>query len=183
MKFEQFKQKTAYQILEELQMDKPPFNPYDIADKLQINVKETLDFDKLDTEGQIYINADNQPEIWINPIKSENRRRFTLAHEIGHLINDVLPSMDNPIIDKYETLYRSQKIGGIETRANRFAAQLLMPVKHINEFLLDYMDKNGQLSAKDAISLVATKFKVSKSAVLHRFKNLGIVAQNFEYPF
>ena len=79
--------------------------------------------------------------------------------------------------------YRSRKIGGIETKANKFAAQLLIPIKHINEFLLDYMDKNGKLSAKDAISLVATKFEVSKSAVFNRFKNLGIVAKNFEYPF
>lgn len=39
-------------------MDKPPFNPYDIADNLQI-IKETLDFDKLDTERQIYINAES----------------------------------------------------------------------------------------------------------------------------
>lgn len=91
--------------------------------------------------------------------------------------------MDNPIVDKYETLYRSRKIGGIETKANQFAAQLLMPIKHINEFLLDYIDKNGKVSAKDVISLVATKFEVSKSAVFHRFKNLGIIAQNFEYPF
>ena len=89
---------------EVVEMIEPPFNPYHIADKLGIIVKETLDFGKLDTEGQIYINSNNEPEIWINPIKSENRRRFTLAHEIGHLVNDILPSVDNPIIDRYETL-------------------------------------------------------------------------------
>lgn len=183
MKLEYIKGKTASEILEILEMVEPPFNPYDITDKLGIVVKETLDFDKLDTEGQIYVNDKNEPEIWINPIKSENRRRFTLAHEIGHLVNDILPSVDNPIIDRYETLYRSNKIGGIETKANRFAAQLLMPAKYINQFLLDYMDKNSRPSAREAISLVSAKFEVSKSAVFHRFKNLGIVAQDYKYPF
>ena len=183
MKLEYIKGKTANEILDILEMVEPPFNPYDIANKIQVKIKQDLDFDKLDTEGQIYINNNNEPEIWINPIKSENRRRFTLAHEIGHLVNDILPSVGNPIIDRYETLYRSSKIGGIETKANRFAAQLLMPAKYINQFLLDYMDKNPRPSAKEAISLVSAKFEVSKSAVFHRFKNLGIVAQDYEYPF
>lgn len=182
MKFENIKGKKAHEILEMLKMTEPPFNPYYIAEKLQIVVNENLDFDKLDTEGQIYINDNNEPEIWINPIKSENRRRFTLAHEIGHLVND-MPSANSIIIDRYETLYRSNKIGGIETRANKFAARLLMPAKSINKFLLEYIEKHSRPTAKEAISLVATKFEVSKSAVFHRFKNLGIVAQNFKYPF
>lgn len=183
MNWTEIKNKSPYEILEMLEMNEPPFNPFDIARKLNLNVKTTLDYDKLDTEGQISIDENNEPQIWVNPIKSEVRQRFTLAHEIGHLANDVLPQIDNPIIDKYETLYRSNTYGGIETRANRFAAQLLMPLKPLENFIEQERQKNPDLTAKEAIMLVATKFEVSKQAVFHRLQNLGLIAPNYKYPF
>lgn len=183
MNWIEIKNKSPYEILEMLEMSEPPFNPFDIARKLNLNVKTTLDYDKLDTEGQINVNKNNEPEIWINPIKSEVRQRFTLAHEIGHLANDVLPQIDNPIIDKYETLYRSNAYGGMETKANRFAAQLLMPLKSLECFIEKERQNNPNLSAKEAIMLIATKFEVSKQAVFHRLQNIGLIKPDYKYPF
>ena len=181
---EKIKNKSAYEILEILGFSEPPFNPFEIAQKIGVSVKSDLDFDKLGTEGQIYINKiDGKPELWINPIKSENRQRFTLAHEIGHLVNDVLPDLDNPIIDKYQTLYRSEIYGGIETRANQFAAQLLMPIKAIENYISELRKDNPKLGAKEAIVLTADKFEVSKQAVFHRFKNIKLIAQDYKFPF
>ncbi|MCX2683533.1 ImmA/IrrE family metallo-endopeptidase [Campylobacter sp. MIT 21-1685] len=183
MNWTEIKNKTPYEILKILEMKEPPFNPFDIARKLNLSVKTTLDYDKLDTEGQISINQNNEPEIWINPIKSEARQRFTLAHELGHLANDVLPQIDNPIIDKYETLYRGNAYGGIETKANRFAAKLLMPLKALENFIERERQNNPHLSAKEAIMLIATKFEVSKQAAFHRLQNIGLISKDYRYPF
>ncbi len=55
MNWTEIKNKSPYEILEMLEMSEPPFNPFDIARKLNLNVKTTLDYDKLDTEGQISV--------------------------------------------------------------------------------------------------------------------------------
>ncbi|ULO01337.1 zinc-dependent peptidase, M78 family (DUF955 domain) [Campylobacter sp. RM5004] len=182
MNYKDIKNKNPYEILEMLGFNEPPFNPFDIARKLNINVSTSLDFDKLQYEGQISVDNNEEPVIWVNPIKKETRQRFTLAHELGHLANDVLPSIDNPIVDKYETLYRSERFGGIETKANVFAAKLLMPLKHIEDCILEYQ-KEKELSAKEAILLIAGKFEVSRMAAFYRLKNLGIIDKDYTYPF
>lgn len=183
MKWTDIKKKSPYEILDMLCMNEPPFNPFHIARKLNLNVQTTLDYDKLGTEGQISVDKNNEPIIWVNPIKSEVRQRFTLAHEIGHLANDVLPKMDNPIIDEYETLYRSNAYGGIETEANRFAAKLLMPLKPLENFIQEQRKNNPNLNAKEAIELIAAKFEVSKQAVFYRLQNIGLIEQSYKYPF
>ncbi|WP_171824253.1 ImmA/IrrE family metallo-endopeptidase [Campylobacter jejuni] len=91
MTYKEIKDKTPYEILDLLEMKEPPFNPFEIAQKLGINVVKDLDLDKIDTEGQISIDVKGKPVIWINPFKNENRQRFTLAHELGYLTNDILP--------------------------------------------------------------------------------------------
>lgn len=183
MNWTEIKHKTPYEILEILDMREPPFNPFDIARILNINVTTTLDYDKLETEGQISVDENNQPQIWINPMKSEVRQRFTLAHELGHLANDVLPQIDNPIIDKYETLYRSSAYGGIETKANRFAAKLLMPLQALENFIEKERQEKPDLTAKEAIERIAAKFEVSKQAVFHRLQNIGLISKDYKYPF
>lgn len=65
------------------------------------------------------------PKIWVNLSATHHRRRFTLAHEIGHVI---IPWHTGAIIDDLE----AGDAGGDEYRwtehqANRFAAELLMP--------------------------------------------------------
>lgn len=182
MNYKDFQGKSAYEILDDFNLKEPPFNPFEIAYKLGIQVNSALDFDKLGSEGQIYV-ENNSPIIWINPLKSEGRRRFTLAHEIGHLVNDVLPDINNPIIDKYETLYRNSDFGGKETKANRFAAQLLMPLDSIQNFILELKKQKPKLSAKEAILAISDKFEVSKMAVFFRLKNLKLIAKDYKYPF
>jgi len=113
-------------------------------------VIDDLDWDKLGYDGMIYLNKENEPEIWINPIKPLNRQKFTLAHEIGHLANDVLPHLDkfkDPIRDDYTTLQRGGYHSFKEINANKFAAQLLMPkdmiLKNGLEVLEQYKENNN----------------------------------------
>ena len=89
--------------------------------------------------------------IEINNRHSENRRRFTLAHEISHYLlhrNEI----GDGITD--DALYRSKLGDHIETEANRLAAQLLMP-----RLLVRTLFRSGMRS----LSELCKMFKVSES--------------------
>jgi hypothetical protein len=67
-----------------------------------------------------------RPKVWVSRTMPFVRRRFTLAHEIGHII---IPWHRGTIIDDIEAPQSSEKgrYWDMEAEANRFAAELLMP--------------------------------------------------------
>ena len=96
--------------------------------------------------------------IYTNANHSPKRRRFTIAHELGHyaLHRDLIGS---GITD--DALYRSRLGGPIERQANRFAAELLMPWNLVVESIEQGIDTVEEL---------AEKFGVSKSAMSIRLE-------------
>lgn len=66
----------------------------------------------------------NTYTIWTNKKHPIHRRRFTIAHEIGHFVlhRDFI---GDGVHD--DALFRSSLGGSLETEANKFAADLLMP--------------------------------------------------------
>lgn len=97
-------------------------------------------------------------KIKINKFESEERQRFTVAHEIAHFLlhRDYIK---NGIIDS--ALYRSSLSSRKEVEANKLAADLLMP----EALVLDELKKLG--GKRDSISAeaLARKFKVSPAAM------------------
>lgn len=69
-------------------------------------------------------------EILTNAAHPDARRRYTIAHEIGHYVLH-LESIGRGVTD--DGLYRSRLGGTMETQANRFAAWLLMPMGLIRD--------------------------------------------------
>jgi Zn-dependent peptidase ImmA (M78 family) len=67
-----------------------------------------------------------RPQIWINRSLGHHRRRFTIAHEIGHVI---IPWHTGTIVDDLDADDPSEHSDyfHMEGEANRFAAELLMP--------------------------------------------------------
>lgn len=67
-----------------------------------------------------------RPKVWVSSVSPPVRRRFTLAHEIGHII---IPWHNGTIIDDIEAPRSGEKgkYREMEAEANRFAAELLMP--------------------------------------------------------
>ena len=96
--------------------------------------------------------------IYANANHSKKRRRFTIAHELGHyaLHRDLI---GNEITD--DALYRSRLGGPIERQANRFAAELLMPWNLVVESIEQGINTVEEL---------AEKFDVSKSAMSIRLE-------------
>lgn len=110
--------------------------------------------------------------ISISPYQTEERKRFTVAHELGHLflhmgykINDDLwKKQDN---EEYYRVGNSM----LEYQANEFAAALLMP----KEIYKEKMDKYTKGNMVDTAQ-VAMEFGVSVSAASNRGKFLGYLA-------
>lgn len=70
--------------------------------------------------------AGKRPKVWVSKSMPAVRRRFTLAHEIGHII---IPWHAGTIVDEIEAprSHERTKYREMEAEANRFAAELLMP--------------------------------------------------------
>lgn len=104
-------------------------------------------------------------EIWVRRDESETRRRFTIAHEVGHhlLHSDGATVLCRPAdVDQADEAVRAK-----ERQANRFAAELLMPEPLVRE----HADRDGA----DAVAL-ANRFDVSTIAMAFRLVNLGYLA-------
>lgn len=105
--------------------------------------------------------------IYLNEKHSPNRNRFTLAHEIGHYVNDQDYFEKNSSIIDHVKLNRIEAIdpelATRERRANEFAANLLMPEGKFKSVCETYRN----------IEKVAKYFDVSISAASIRLDRLG----------
>lgn len=162
----------------------PPINVDHIAKLLGIEVNESAPTDatRMNTIGMITLQPDGPAQVWINPFENSYipRRRFTLAHEIGHFCMHRSDSKTT-FVDTKGTMNRSESYWDAnESEANNFAADLLMPahlVKSVGrEVISDYKIKNN--SEKMPLSIfketLAVKFQVSSVAMEYRLRNLDI---------
>lgn len=135
-------------------------------------------FSPLDDElsGMIYI-KDDVPIIGVNALHHPNRQRFTIGHEIGHLVMHRHQLSNVVHVDKQFpiALMRDQSSSTgtelMEIQANKFAAALLMPAEIFKKELssLSYdIDDYGPLDA------LAKRFKVSRSAIEFRISSLNL---------
>ncbi|MGL4310742.1 MAG: ImmA/IrrE family metallo-endopeptidase [Paracoccaceae bacterium] len=114
----------------------------------------------------------NEPfcTITVNSEESYQRRRFTAAHELGHYL------LHRDLMDGKQHLDRLFANGGRdnpvaplsplhEVQANRFAADLLMPIN----VLRDRYDP-----IRDNVEELARLFEVSQAAMKIRLKAIGV---------
>jgi Zn-dependent peptidase ImmA (M78 family) len=99
--------------------------------------------------------------IGVNRLHHKNRKRYTLAHELGHYILHKEKNIN--IVDT--TFFRSNETDSIEYMANEFAAKLLMPEDKVR----DLVDNQGIKNIGD----LAENFEVSASAMKYRIISLG----------
>lgn len=168
--------KTANDILRESGIDQPFVDVYKIAEKLGAKIVEE-DFDD-DMSGLLLI-SDGIPTIAVNKKHSEVRMRFTIAHELGHLVLHRHEDDDeeNIFVDKKifnRNAAASQGVYRQEIEANRFAAELLMPKQMLNRVIAKLSDEID-LSDDDVIGELAGEFKVSSQALAIRLSSLNII--------
>jgi Zn-dependent peptidase ImmA (M78 family) len=116
----------------------------------------------LDTRG-------DHPIVLVQESHDEKRKRFSLAHEFGHFVLNSSPRgvhLDRHTYFRSNLSSRGTDIE--EKKANRFAAELLMPSNILWEILtedipdlIDAQEKEGL----EALEKLATKFEVSVAAL------------------
>jgi Zn-dependent peptidase ImmA (M78 family) len=116
--------------------------------------------------------------IGVNSLHATNRQRFTIAHELGHL---VLHQGRPVVLDHVVRLnFRDPRSGmatdAEEIQANRFAAELLMPAERVRAEARRGRDAATQID-EGFIKDLADGFEVSVEAMKNRLTNLGLLSQ------
>lgn len=113
--------------------------------------------------------VDKSPYVLINSDKPRVRRRFTIAHELGHLALGHLHTGEM-VLDEMSSTTQPQEI-----EANAFAAGLLMPEQGVVASLERLRARLGTkaLPLEWAVWLSAS-FGVSEEAAAYRMTNLGL---------
>lgn len=100
----------------------------------------------------------------------ESKKRFTLAHEIGHLILHPgidIHNDDESTISWFNNKEKQAQKGKIENEANQFAAELLVPTD------LFYLKQRNQKFSPKLLRDLADIFKVSITTIAFRYFELG----------
>lgn len=141
----------------------PPVHVVPIAEEFGIGVFKAKGWTD-DLSGMIKKRASGDGyDIYVNANHHEHRRRFTIAHELGHFLLH-RDRIGNGIVD--DVLYRSVLSNALEAQANKMAAAILMPWH-----LLDPLLGGGITD----IRKLAQMFLVSESAMSIR---LGVPYEN-----
>lgn len=107
--------------------------------------------------------------------KETNERvlRFTIAHEVGHYIfhKEYMGSAESPLF--HENLNSKEK-KRIETQADRFAAEILMPQYSFIDAFYHTKKNCGVKTEYEIKSNLSQIFNVSKESVSWRIKALNL---------
>jgi Zn-dependent peptidase ImmA (M78 family) len=152
------------------------YNPHVIFDDLlrRLSVKLVEAVFEQDFWGASLLQNDKKVIIINTRVsKHELRKRFTIAHELGHLIlheNRVLNFSATGRSILFRDAKSSRGVDDLEIEANHFAACLLMPEENMEDDLAQL----GSIT-EDAIDTLAGKYQVSIPAVVTRLTSLGYV--------
>lgn len=156
------------EILRTNKADTIPVDPVTLANKLGIKI-HNAQFSDGSLSGMISKRGENIM-ILVNQRDSDTRKRFTIAHELGHHFLHLMEE-DGEFIDETINLFREQLQDGEqrsskrkEVEANKFASALLMPKYLVKK----EFDRNNDLS------YLARKFGVSESSMGYRINELGL---------
>ncbi len=138
----------------------PLFNVMELLEDNNIKIVE-LDSDDEFDGLQTCVN-DNIPVIAFNRSRYEkmDRLRFTLLHELGHLLMDFEPNLDSRLVERY---------------CNRFAAAMLIPEKTLKKELGEHRQK---LSIVE-IGNIKKQYGISMQSIIIKAKEAGIINQNY----
>jgi hypothetical protein len=108
------------------------------------------------------VGASDRAIITVNPSDSRGRERFAAAHELAHWLRDSGVAFCNP-----EAAFDDSGVSNVETRANEYAADLLLP-----RFMFEPASKGRPLTFETASDL-ASLFDTSLMATAIRLVRYG----------
>ena len=138
-----------------------------LEEKFYVRIKVShTDSNEFKRSGLVYFDPKIKSyRIWINLNEPEYRQRFTLCHEIGHIIRNI------SLIYCFSTGNIYSK-WGLERFCDRFAAAYLIPA---DMFISKWKAIREPIYLKKA--RFASFFKVSGDAVYYRALELGLIKE------
>ncbi|TSC79899.1 MAG: hypothetical protein G01um101425_376 [Candidatus Peregrinibacteria bacterium Gr01-1014_25] len=165
----------ATKVLKDHKITEAPIDPKKVAELIGLSVVE-VPHDNDDLCG-LLLKGDKKAIIGVNALHHSNRKRFTIAHEIGHYL---LHKNENTFLDHHENfdMVKFRKNSSPKTQeereANSFAAALLMPAKLLKK---NFTSLQGVMSnSQEIIQLLAKKYAVSPDAMRYRLINLQLIS-------
>lgn len=163
--FEDEAELFAYKAWSTLKL-KPPVDLNVVAGRLGIRVEERQFVEEIDG---LYIRLPGMPPIiainnsYLKPLV---RRRFTLAHEIGHHLLGRRVSADERLFF-FDTPKTQRTL--VERACDRFAVSLLMPEELVRHYYSEL-----SYNSENRVAIMAERFGVSKWALRRRLSELGL---------
>ena len=117
----------------------------------------------------------NFPLIYLNNGTSKTRQIFSLLHELAHLLLNVNG------ISKFEASYISRLPAAerhIEQFCNKVAAEMLIPSDDFGQQIVG-VPRNAESSQDHVYANLASRYGVSREAILRRLLDLNRVSQAF----
>lgn len=151
--------REAQRVLNENFVLRPPVDPYELATNEGLLVSEReFPTDVSNLAG--YINIAEQVVV-VNTLDALNRRKFTVAHELGHWILHAPALKSHPELG----ILNRTPLGRPdpeprERETNAFAAHLLVPQDMLNEY------------QTSDVALLARVFAVSEQFMTYRLKHV-----------
>jgi Zn-dependent peptidase ImmA (M78 family) len=148
-------QLAAQLVLNQLQVKGLPVNVEALCNSLGIAVYRSV----MDVAGAAKTDVLGYGQIWVRAGDSHQRQRFTMAHELGHIL-----------LHPIGLVFRDTELRGSgdpiqERQANRFATSFLMPT--------DYMHAAIRVRGMVDGNQLARDFDVSAYMILIRLRELG----------
>lgn len=140
-------------ILRHVEVFSPPIDIRDVAGRLRIDVVEDRHTKAM---GRVEIGASWGARIIVPAEAPRPVQRFIIAHEIGHLM---LHSLEDKAFTDHTFAGSAEEIA-----ANRFAADLLMPMPMVEQFAEICRYDLGALAARFDVSPEAMQVRLEKLA-------------------
>jgi Zn-dependent peptidase ImmA (M78 family) len=155
------------ELLDRFNVKEPPVPVDTIARGLGAELKY-VPFDG-DVSGMLYRDGASTI-IAINSLQPVNRQRFTIAHEIGHLLFH--EGRKAVYVDTGYVNFRGHgDQDGDEREANQFASLLLMPERFI---IPDLAEAQFDIESDERVESLRKRYKVSSQAMSIRLAKLGV---------
>src|ERR1700732_2664270 len=161
----------ARALVEKLGLKAPPVPVEKLAKALGVRVEYNPFDDEL--SGMAFL-RDGKPVIGVNANHHPNRQRFTIAHELGHILLHRSRLDASVLIDKNKNFIPRDAISAegtdpVEVEANAFASELLMPVKLVCQVL---SESTRDLHDDEYLIALAKRFRVSLAAFQFRLEKI-----------
>ncbi len=167
--------RAARDLLKEAGIKVPPVPVEKLAKVAGARIR-FAPFGEGELSGMIIQQGNGVAVIGVNSLHPKVRQRFTIAHELGHLVLHPKQPMhvDKEFLPvRFRDRRSSAGDDAVEVEANQFAAALLMP----EDFVRAEVDRSwgGESFDEENIKELAERFQVSIAAMTVRLTALRLV--------